>query len=98
MENNTENLNYKLTTKDYRSNIDCYITITDNDNDDEVVFHWQFYADLDWLEDEDREEVRRDLNTLEKYCNENNKKWIQYMMNNTFRWNCIWVDYIDFSN
>lgn len=92
-----ENLNYELVTKEYRSNIDCRIIVTDRDND-EVVFNWQFYADLDWLDSDGRDEVKKDIDKLEKYCNDNNKNWIQDMMSNVFDWNCIALDYIDFAN
>ena len=92
-----ENLNYELVTKEYRSNIDCRIIVTDRDND-EVVFNWQFYADLDWLDNDDLDEIKEDIDKLEKYCNDNNKNWIQDMMSNVFDWNCIALDYIDFAN
>lgn len=43
---NLENLSFEFTSKEYRSNIECIITVKDTEND-EYVFSGQFYANLD---------------------------------------------------
>ena len=95
--NNMENIKFELTKKTYRSNINCTITVTDRDNN-EILFSWQFYVDLDWLDNDDLDEIKEDIDKLEKYCNDNNKNWIQDIMSNIFTWDCIVFDHINLAD
>lgn len=92
---NLENLSFEFTSKEYRSNIECIITVKDTEND-EYVFSGQFYANLDWLDEEECEVVRDDLRELEKYCFVNNFQKVQKMMKEVFSWNYVAYDDIDF--
>lgn len=88
-----KNLSFDFTSKYYRSNINCYISVT-NTETEELVFHWQFYVDLD-IEKKYKEDIKNELQKLEEACNSNDFDKVKTMMSDTFTWNCIWYDYIE---